>query len=127
MEIQSVPVVVVGDDGLESGFLLVWFLGVVLLFLLQVFLKLLHVGIAIGRWRENAGNIQRDKIGIGLAPVVLNFLEKVVILDGFIDGAGRKYELNKYSFANTVTLSSSVIRLIASIDESGDRRCGRDT
>ena len=37
------------------------------------------------------------------------------------------YELNKYSFANTVTLSSSVIRLIASIDESGDRRCGRDT
>src|SRR5450755_1012083 len=37
------------------------------------------------------------------------------------------YELDKYSFANTVTLSSSVIRLIASIDESGDRRCGRDT
>jgi hypothetical protein len=37
------------------------------------------------------------------------------------------YELNKYSFANMVTLSSSVIRLIASIDESGDRRCGKDT
>lgn len=37
------------------------------------------------------------------------------------------YELGKYSFANTVTLSSSVIRLIAGIDESGDRRCGRDT
>jgi len=34
------------------------------------------------------------------------------------------YELNKYSFADTVTLSSSVIRLIASIDESGERRCG---
>lgn len=34
------------------------------------------------------------------------------------------YELNKYSFANTVTLSSPVIRLIAGIDESGDRRCG---
>jgi hypothetical protein len=37
------------------------------------------------------------------------------------------YELDKYSFANTVTLSSSVIRLIAGIDESGERRCGVDT
>jgi hypothetical protein len=37
------------------------------------------------------------------------------------------YELNKYSFADSVTLSSSVIRLIASIDESGDRRGGKDT
>ena len=37
------------------------------------------------------------------------------------------YELGKYSFANTVTLSASVIRLIASIDESEDRRCGQDT
>jgi hypothetical protein len=34
------------------------------------------------------------------------------------------YELNKYSFADTVTLSSSVIRLIACLDERGDRRCG---
>jgi hypothetical protein len=34
------------------------------------------------------------------------------------------YELNKYSFANTVTLSASVIRLIAGIDASGERRCG---
>lgn len=32
------------------------------------------------------------------------------------------YELNKFNFANAVTLSSSVYRLIASIDESGDRR-----
>jgi hypothetical protein len=37
------------------------------------------------------------------------------------------YELNKYSFANTVTLSASVIRLIAGIDASGDRRCCQDT
>jgi hypothetical protein len=37
------------------------------------------------------------------------------------------YELNKYSFANTVTLSASIVRLIAGIDASGDRRCGRDT
>ena len=38
-----------------------------------------------------------------------------------------QYELGKYSFANSVTLSASVIRLIAGIDASGDRRCGRDT
>ena len=37
------------------------------------------------------------------------------------------YELNKYSFANTVTLSSSIISLIRGMDESGDRRCGQDT
>jgi hypothetical protein len=37
------------------------------------------------------------------------------------------YELNKYSFANSVTLSASVVRLIAGIDASGDRRCGQDT
>jgi hypothetical protein len=37
------------------------------------------------------------------------------------------YELNKYSLANSVTLSASVIRLIAGLDASGDRRCGRDT
>jgi len=37
------------------------------------------------------------------------------------------YELNKYSLADTVTLSASVIRLIAGIDASGDRRCGEDT
>src|ERR1039457_1550938 len=34
------------------------------------------------------------------------------------------YELNKYSFANSVTLSASVIRLIAGIDASGERRGG---
>src|SRR5258708_21698076 len=38
-----------------------------------------------------------------------------------------QYELNKYSFANKVTLSASVVRLIAGIDASGNRRSGRDT
>ena len=38
-----------------------------------------------------------------------------------------QYELNKYSFANTVTLSASVIRLITGIDASGERRGGQDT
>ena len=38
-----------------------------------------------------------------------------------------QYELNKYSFANSVTLSASVIRLITAIDASGERRGGQDT
>jgi hypothetical protein len=37
------------------------------------------------------------------------------------------YELDKYSFASTVRLSASVIRLIAGIDASGDRRSRQDT
>ena len=37
------------------------------------------------------------------------------------------YELSKYDFADTVTLSSSVRRLIAAIDESGERRGGVHT
>jgi hypothetical protein len=38
-----------------------------------------------------------------------------------------QYELNKYSFANSVTLSASVVRLITAIDASGERRGGQDT
>jgi len=34
------------------------------------------------------------------------------------------YELNKYSFANTVTLSSSIFRLIAAMDRVYERRRG---
>jgi len=37
------------------------------------------------------------------------------------------YELNKYSFANSVTLSASVYRVIATLDAIGERRCGQDT
>src|SRR5208337_4724261 len=34
------------------------------------------------------------------------------------------YELNKFGFANSVTLSSSVFRLIAAMDRVYERRCG---
>ena len=37
------------------------------------------------------------------------------------------YELNKYSFANTVTLSKSVVRLITAMDLVWERRRGKDT
>jgi len=38
-----------------------------------------------------------------------------------------QYELSKYSFANSVTLSDSVLRLVKGIDSSGERRGGQDT
>lgn len=41
-------------------------------------------------------------------------------------GGANQYELNKFNWANTVTLSASVIRLLASVDASGDRRCRLD-
>jgi len=37
------------------------------------------------------------------------------------------YELNKFSFADTVTLSSSIFRLIAAMDRVYERRRGQDT
>jgi hypothetical protein len=37
------------------------------------------------------------------------------------------YELNKYSFADTVTLSSSIYRLIAAMDRVYERRASQDT
>jgi hypothetical protein len=36
------------------------------------------------------------------------------------------YEMNKFNFADEVTLSASVFRLIAGMDASGDRRCRED-
>jgi hypothetical protein len=38
-----------------------------------------------------------------------------------------KYEVDKYAFANSVTLSSSIFRLIAAMDRVYGRRCGKDT
>ena len=36
------------------------------------------------------------------------------------------YEVSKYAFANSVTLSASVVRLITHLDALGDRRCRAD-
>ena len=58
-------VVVVGDDGLERGLLLLGVVLVVLLFLRQVFLNLLHVRVALGGRREDAGDVQRHEVGVG--------------------------------------------------------------
>ena len=54
--------VVVGDDSLERGFLFVRCLFVVLLFLRQVFLYLLHIIVTFGGRREDTGDIHRLEV-----------------------------------------------------------------
>ena len=54
--------VVVGDDGLERLLLALGVLLVVVLFLRQVFLNLLHVLVALGGRREHAGDVQRAEV-----------------------------------------------------------------
>ena len=57
--------VVVGDDGLEGLLLALGVVLVVLLFLRQVFLNLLHVGVAVGGRGEDGGDVERDEVGVG--------------------------------------------------------------
>jgi hypothetical protein len=37
----------------------------------------------------------------------------------------KEYELNKYSLAEETTLSKSVFRVVRTLDEMADRRCGK--
>lgn len=53
----AIAAVVGGDDGFESSFFLVGRFFVVCFFLWQVFLKLFDIFVALGRWRENTGDI----------------------------------------------------------------------
>jgi hypothetical protein len=73
--IGAVAGVVVGEDGLERGFLALGVDLVVRLLLRQVFLNLLHIRIALGGRGEDAGDVQRLEVGVGGLPspcIVLN-------------------------------------------------------
>ena len=61
-----------------------------MLFLRQILLNLLHVFVALGRWRENARDLQRFEFGIGSHPRSLNFGKFLIVLDGVVDRAGGK-------------------------------------
>ena len=68
-----------------------FFLGldfVVRLLLGQVFLDLLHVGISLRRWGEDAGDVQRRVVGLGLCPGLLDLGEQLEVFDGVVDGRG---------------------------------------
>ena len=96
--------VVVGDDGLEGVLLLLGVVLVVFLFLRQVFLNLLHVGVALGRRREDGGDIQRDESrGRRLASRPAS-LEQRVVLDGVVDGGGGEQGVERASAGGGVVL-----------------------
>ncbi len=82
--------VVVGEDGLEGFFFLLRLDGVVLLFLRQIFLNLLHILVALGGRGEDASDIQRLEVKVGGLFLGLKGLEKGVVFDGVIDGGGGK-------------------------------------
>jgi hypothetical protein len=72
----------------------------------------------IGLWKVISGNARVDVRQYDRSQAGAEYVAKCL--------GANAYELDKYSFANTVTLSASVIRLIASLDERGERRCGLD-
>jgi site-specific DNA recombinase len=84
--VGAVAGVVVGEYGLEGFLLLLWLDSIVLFFLRQIFLNLLHIGIALGGRREDASDIQRLEIGVGLLFFCLQLGEQAVVFDGIIDG-----------------------------------------
>ena len=57
-------------------------------FLQQVFLDLPHIGIALGGRGEDASDVQRLEVGIGLCLPIFNRGEKLEVFDSVIDGSG---------------------------------------
>ena len=80
--------VVIGDDGLEGGLLLLRLVLVVGLFLREVFLNLLNVLVALGGRGENAGDAEREELGIVVLLFGLRGLEDLEVFDGVVDGGG---------------------------------------
>jgi len=102
--IGAVAGVVVGEDGLEGGFLFLGLDGVVLFFLRQVFLNLLHVFVALGRRGEDAGDIQRLEVGVGGLFLGLEGRKKGVVFDGVIDGGGGEQGIEAASAGGGIVL-----------------------
>ena len=86
--VRAIPLVVIGDYGLERGLLALGVVLVVLLLLGEVLLDLLDVLVAL-RWRrEDGGDLEGDELGgVGLA-LCLKLLEDLVVLDRVVDRGG---------------------------------------
>jgi hypothetical protein len=89
--VGAVAGVVAGQDGFEGGFFAFGVFLVVQLFLGQVFLDLLHIGIALGRGREHAGDVERHKGGVGRLPGLLQLGKQAVVFDGVVDAGGGQH------------------------------------
>ena len=83
--VRAIPLVVVGDDGLERGLLALGIVPVVLLLLGKVLLDLLDIFVAPRRRREDGGDLERDELWVGGLPFGLKLLEDFVVLDGVVE------------------------------------------
>ena len=81
-------VVVVSDNGLESGFFPFRVVPIVFLLLGEILLNLLNVLVALCRRREDGGNLQGHELTVGGFPLSLQLLENLVILNGIVDRCG---------------------------------------
>ena len=59
--VRAIPLVVVGDDGLERGLLALGVVPIVLLLLGKVLLDLLDIFVALRRRREDGGDLERER------------------------------------------------------------------
>ena len=106
--IGSVAGIVIREDGFQRGFLPLGVHLVVRLLLRQIFLDLLHIGIPLGGWGKDAGDIQRLKVGISclllLFTLGLHGLEQSMVFDGVVDGGGSQEGIEAASTSGGVVL-----------------------
>jgi hypothetical protein len=105
--IGAVAGVVIGEDGLERGFLALGVHLVVRLLLRQVFLNLLHIRIALGGRGEDAGDVQRLEVGVGGLFLSLHGLEQRVVFDGVVDGRGGEEGIEAASAGGGIVLGQN--------------------
>ena len=83
--VRAIPLVVVGDYGLERGLLALGVVPVVLLLLREVLLDLLDVLVALSWWREDGGDLEGNELGVVGLTLGLKLLEDLVVLDRVVD------------------------------------------
>ena len=113
--VRAIPLVVVGDDGLERGLLALGVVPIVLLLLGKVLLDLLDIFVALRRRREDGGDLERDELWVGGLPFGLELLEDFVVLDGVVDRCGGQ---------QCVEASASARGIVLVEDGLGDRLLG---
>ena len=115
--VGAVPLVVVGDDRLERGFLALGVLPVVLLLLGEVLLELLDVLVALCGRREDGCELQRDELGVGGLTLGLEPLEDIVVFDGVVDRGGSEQRVEASASGGGIVLIE---------DSLGDRLLGEN-
>ena len=72
--------IIVGNNSFESSLFFFGSFGIIVLFLWQVFLNLLHILVAFRRWGKHTGDVQRLIVAVRRRALCLNLFEKLIIL-----------------------------------------------